>query len=36
VPKEMPSGTDHLSYLAHAAVARIAAPQWSKEDMFVV
>lgn len=36
VPKEVPSGTDHLTYLAHAAAARIAAPQWSKEDMFVV
>ena len=36
VPKEVPTGTDHLTYMAHAAAARIAAPQWSKEDMFVV
>ena len=36
VPKEVPIGTDHLTYMAHAAAARIAAPQWSKEDMFVV
>ncbi len=36
IPKEIPEGTDHLSYMAHAAAARIAAPQWSKEDMFVV
>ncbi|MFN8078059.1 MAG: hypothetical protein U0Q19_00695 [Kineosporiaceae bacterium] len=36
VPKEVPTGTDHLTYMAHAAAAKIAAPQWSKEDMFVV
>ncbi len=36
VPKEVPTGTDHVTYMAHAAAARIAAPQWSKEDMFVV
>ena len=36
IPKEVPEGTDHLTYMAHAAAARIAAPQWSKEDMFVV
>ncbi len=36
VPKEVPAGTDHVTYMAHAAAARIAAPQWSKEDMFVV
>ncbi|MEO2107542.1 MAG: hydrogenase [Actinomycetota bacterium] len=36
VPREVPEGTDHLTYMAHAAAARIAAPQWSKEDMFVV
>ena len=24
------------AYMAHAAAARVAAPQWSKEDMFVV
>jgi hydrogenase small subunit len=36
IPKEVPEGTDHLTYMAHAAAARIAAPQWAKEDMFVV
>ncbi|MDO5627064.1 MAG: hydrogenase [Mobilicoccus sp.] len=36
IPKEVPEGVDHLSYMAHAAAARVAAPQWSKEDMFVV
>ncbi|MEM7283387.1 MAG: hydrogenase, partial [Pseudomonadota bacterium] len=36
IPKEVPEGTDHVTYMAHAAAARIAAPQWSKEDMFVV
>ncbi|HFC11667.1 MAG TPA: hydrogenase, partial [Anaerolineae bacterium] len=36
IPKEVPTGTDHITYMAHAAAARIAAPQWSKEDMFVV
>lgn len=36
IPKEVPEGTDHLTYMAHAAAARIAAPQWTKEDLFVV
>ncbi|MDX2194181.1 MAG: hydrogenase [Gemmatimonadales bacterium] len=36
IPKEVPTGTDHVTYMAHAAAARIAAPQWTKEDMFVV
>ncbi len=36
IPKEVPEGSDHLTYMAHAAAARVAAPQWSKEDMFVV
>ncbi len=36
IPKEVPIGTDHVTYMAHAAAARIAAPEWSKEDMFVV
>lgn len=36
IPKELPEGTDHLTYTALAATARIAAPKWSKEDMFVV
>jgi len=36
IPKEVPEGADHITYMAHAAAARIAAPQWSKEDMFVV
>ncbi|MFW2382339.1 MAG: hydrogenase [Acidimicrobiales bacterium] len=36
IPKEVPEGTDHLTYMAQAAVAKVAAPEWSKEDMFVV
>lgn len=36
IPKELPEGTDHLTYTALAAAGRIAAPKWSKEDMFVV
>jgi Ni,Fe-hydrogenase I small subunit len=36
IPKEVPEGTDHLTYMAHAAAAQVAAPNWSKEDMFVV
>lgn len=36
IPKEMPAGLDHLSYMALAGAAKVAAPQWSKEDMFVV
>jgi NiFe hydrogenase small subunit HydA len=36
IPREVPEGSDHLTYMAHATAARIAAPQWSKEDMFVV
>lgn len=36
IPKEVPEGADHLTYMAQASAARIAAPQWSKEDMFVV
>ncbi|MEM6566901.1 MAG: hydrogenase [Planctomycetota bacterium] len=36
VPKEVPTGSDHLTYMAHAAAARIAAPEWSKKDLFVV
>lgn len=36
VPLDLPTGTDHGTYMAHAAMARIAAPSWSKEDIFVV
>jgi hydrogenase small subunit len=36
IPKDMPTGMDPISYMALAAAARIAAPEWSKEDMFVV
>lgn len=36
IPKDVPTGTDPISYMALAAAARIAAPDWSKEDMFVV
>ena len=27
IPKEVPTGTDHVTYMAHAAAARVAAPQ---------
>jgi hydrogenase small subunit len=36
IPKDMPTGMDPLSYMGLAAAARVAAPQWAKEDMFVV
>ncbi|NUM43454.1 MAG: hydrogenase [Anaerolineales bacterium] len=36
VPKEVPYGTDHVTYMAHSAAARVAAPAWTKEDLFVV
>ena len=36
IPKEVGTGAKKLSYMAHAAAARLAAPDWSKEDMFVV
>lgn len=36
IPKDVPTGTDPISYMALAAAARVAAPKWSKEDMFVV
>jgi hydrogenase small subunit len=36
IPRDLPTGADHLTYLAAAAAARISAPQWAKEDMFVV
>ncbi len=35
IPKEIPTGMNHTKYMAHAVAARVAAPQWSKEDMFV-
>ena len=37
IPKDtLPEGTDPLTYAAHAAAARIAAPAWSRDDIFVV
>jgi hydrogenase small subunit len=36
VPRDLPPDQDHLTYLAMAGAARIAAPDWSKRDMFVV
>lgn len=36
IPRDVPIGTDPISYMALAAAARVAAPKWSKEDMFVV
>ena len=34
--QDVPEGTDHVTYMAHAAAARVASPEWSKEDIFVV
>jgi hydrogenase small subunit len=36
VPRDMPPDQDHLTYLAMAGAAKVAAPQWAKDDMFVV
>lgn len=36
IPKDVIPGQDHMSYLAMAAAAQLAAPAWTKEDMFVV
>jgi Ni,Fe-hydrogenase I small subunit len=36
IPKDMPTGLDPISYMGLAAAARVATPQWAKEDMFVV
>jgi hydrogenase small subunit len=36
VPKELPTGSDPISYSAQAALARAVAPKWAQEDMFVV
>lgn len=36
IPRDVPTGTDPISYMALAAAARVAAPRWSKEAMFVV
>jgi Ni,Fe-hydrogenase I small subunit len=36
IPKDMPAGLDPISYMGLAAAARVATPQWAKEDMFVV
>ena len=36
IPKELPPGVGHVTYMANAATAKAAAPKWSKEDMFVV
>jgi len=35
IPKEVPTGTDSVSYSVNAAIARTVAPKWAKEDMFV-
>jgi hydrogenase small subunit len=36
IPKDHQTGTGQLTYMAHAVAAKLAAPKWSKEDMFVV
>jgi len=36
IPREVPEGSGHATYLAQAAASRVAAPPWSKKDMFVV
>ncbi len=35
IPKEVPTGSDSVSYSVNAAIARTVAPKWAKEDMFV-
>ncbi len=36
IPKDMPEGMDSGSYMAVAGLSLALAPEWSKEDMFVV
>lgn len=36
IPVDLPPGEDHITYLAMSAAAKIGAPDWSQEDMFVV
>ncbi|MGB8853065.1 MAG: hypothetical protein WCC69_05810 [Pirellulales bacterium] len=36
IPKDHQTGTGQLTYLAHAAAAKLAAPDWTKKDLFVV
>lgn len=36
IPKDLPEGVDQYTYIAHAAAARLAAPAWTKEDLFAV
>ena len=36
IPTDEPAGMDAGSYMAQAGLSRAVAPQWSKEDMFVV
>jgi hydrogenase small subunit len=36
IPRDLPEGADHVTDLALAAAARAAAPDWAKQDMFVV
>ncbi len=36
VPVDLPPGQDHMTYMAMAAAAKVAAPAWSTQDMFVV
>jgi hydrogenase small subunit len=36
IPKDEPDGIDAASYMALAGLSKAVAPQWSKEDMFVV
>jgi len=36
IPRDLPEGEDHVTYMARAAAARVAAPPWAKQEMFVV
>ncbi|MEM9874055.1 MAG: hydrogenase, partial [Myxococcota bacterium] len=36
LPNEVPTGMDKRSYLTVVAAGKAAAPQWAKDDMFVV
>lgn len=36
VPKEMPEGVDAKAYVKYSGAAKIAAPAWTEDDIFVV
>ena len=36
VPKELPNGVDKAGYIKLTGAAKVAAPAWAEQDMFVV